>query len=160
MYKNERGFTLIELLVVVLIIGILSAIALPQYTKAVEKTRLSEATQNVAHLQQAIDIYLLANGYPTNTVSFLGTASNGKDLLDIDVTTGMECFSGYCKIQNFNYSSFCNSSTCHITVDHGDYDLFVWKDKGAEWKKGCDYTEEKEYLCMGLESQGYFRAAC
>ena len=41
--KNNKGFTLIEIMVTVLIIGILAAIALPQYNKSVERSRFAEA---------------------------------------------------------------------------------------------------------------------
>ena len=59
---NKKAFTLIELLVVVLIIGILAAIAIPQYQKAVLKSQLHRGISLVESLYQADQAYALAHG--------------------------------------------------------------------------------------------------
>ena len=72
---NKQAFTLIELLVVVLIIGILAAIALPQYEKAVTKSRFAEAFTNLKTLADAVKVCEMENGkvdYENNrTCSYL-----------------------------------------------------------------------------------------
>ena len=74
---RSAGFTLIELLVVVLIIGILAAIAVPQYFKVVEKGKFSESMQWISGLKGAQERYLAKNGsYSTST---------GSNVLDVNL---------------------------------------------------------------------------
>ena len=67
---NKKGFTLIELLVVVLIIGILAAMAMPAYFKAVERARAAEADTMIGTVVNAQQRYKMKTGnYAANWTS-------------------------------------------------------------------------------------------
>ena len=82
--KNNQAFTLIELLVVVLIIGILAAVALPQYQRAIDKSRFMTYIQVLHGIKRAQETYYLANGF---------YAPSLKEL-DVDYTAGCTSANG------------------------------------------------------------------
>ena len=162
----KRGFTLIELLVVVLIIGILAAVAVPQYQKAVEKARTTEAIVIINSIQKAMDLYLLENnGGSFESITFLGTGGSGK--LTIDLENILDCSaSSNCHNNTFVYEAECEEeeegdSECHIwayrRID-GDpakpelYELFTDRRKaGGRWTKvRCAYSNSKYPYAVSL----------
>ena len=89
-----RGFTLIELLVVVLIIGILAAIAIPQYEKTVNKSRVARWFPMGRAIATAMDSYYLANNgtYPTSFDELDAFPAGGTDFYGEPYKTGSSIF--------------------------------------------------------------------
>ncbi|WP_428897892.1 type IV pilus assembly protein PilE [Parelusimicrobium proximum] len=145
MRNNKKGFTLIELLVVVLIIAILAAVALPQYTKAVEKSRATEALLNVKAISDAANrTYLIADSYAS--LSGITGAAN-MTMLDVQPpTTG-----------KFTYAfGTCDATTCPVTATRSvattakNYYIFTYNlSSGGIGTRTCTSANDTA-LCQGM----------
>lgn len=124
---KNAGFTLIELLVVVLIVGILSAVAMPQYQKAVEKSRAAEALLNLRTVLNGMNLYQMANGNVSRSLDDLPLQAPGErvdertrrtayftyDIRNFDnphlgyeaVATRRNCTGGVCNYYIYRYSN-------------------------------------------------------
>ena len=156
----KKGFTLIELLVVVLIIGILSAVALPKYNAAVLKTRATEVSTNLSAIEKAFDMHFLQDGVP------LDDSSDFSELMqygDITLSGGTWNSSGSTfATKNFTYSlNWC------LGNDGRNYDCFFYITQTGKSLANEDFrisfhlktnSKDREYSCTWKTQAG--KATC
>ncbi len=144
---NNKGYTLMEVLVTVLLIGILSAIALPQYTKIVERQKGSEIIQVLAALGQSQERYFAVNEVYAKDFKFLDA-----DITDIN--TGRLATSATLFTKNFKIelSSENSEAEAKITATRSGGQSYKIERKNSTGKICCgnDNTVDSD-ICDVLD---------
>lgn len=153
--KNKNGFTLIELLVVVLIIGILAAIALPQYRISVTKAKVASILPMMSHIRDSFIEWKLRNdNYGKNP----GPGCASIFDLGISCPDGWEC-SSVGEMENDDWYCFPNEECSgYVYCDSKKYNFIIMMiqsdDEGFEEARGnlCCFAgnDEGDRICKSL----------
>ena len=138
----NQGFTLLELLVVVLIIGILAAIALPQYKLAVAKSKFAEVLLLTNNIKQQQEVFYLSNGYYATNC----------EVLNPELPSG-----GYITEDREYIELNKGSENIKITCSNGGNTRVGMLSPNANFELQLDNAERKNAL-QGTTYKGFCRA--
>ena len=123
MMKAKSGFTLVEILIVVVILGILAAIVIPQFTEASSEAKLSSMVTDLQSVRSQIELYKIqhndnlpgvANGTHLATADFVASLTGKTNIFGVAVpiTTTTDCYGPY--LQKIPTNQFVNSDVVGI----------------------------------------------
>ena len=142
---NKKGFTLIELLVVVLIIGILAAVALPQYFKAVEKSRATEALSVLGTIAAAEERYRLASSANAYTADF-----DNFDVSFTDESTGKDATGASYSTKNFTITLDAAKGSVKAERKGGEAGSYYITREFRSGRIICTDTDKSKGICNSL----------
>ena len=152
----KQGFTLTELLIVVFIVGMLAAIALPQYSKSVERSRTTEALSNGRILADSMNRAVLLDPH---------ALPNNKNRLDVKIGGGTWNQDGNVySTKDFRYD-ISNGSYLLIERNAGGnilYRMYLYNryNPADAGKAECKYSNDLgKFVCDLLGEQGYLVSA-
>lgn len=141
-WRKKQGFTLIELLVVVLIIGVLAAMALPQYRVAVGMSRASTMYAFMRGVDQAQQAFYMANNRYATTF----------DSLSVGIPPG------FTKTDEKRITK--GRMACHIMTAHGNAEISIKCTEGITGVVLEKYHNQNYYLCWASTNNELNKQIC
>lgn len=141
-WRKKQGFTLIELLVVVLIIGVLAAMALPQYRVAVGMSRASTMYAFMRGVDQAQQAFYMANNRYATTF----------DSLSVGIPPG------FTKTDEKTITK--RHMACHIMTAHGNAEISIKCTEGITGVVLEKYHNQNYYLCWAGTNKELNKQIC
>lgn len=151
-HSHNAGFTLVEILIVVVILGILSAIVIPQFTSASDTAKANALTTQLQTIRSQLELYRVQHNdvYPTLTQLSDWSVMTEKTNAD-GTTTGTPQFGPY--LQKAPVNSFNNLSNCAATASTSTgWQYVVSSDKSSYTIKGILTTAQ--IAASGLSTDG------
>ena len=162
--KARSGFTLVEILIVVVILGILAAIVIPQFTEASTEAKTSSLVTDLQSMRSQIELYKVqhndnlpgvVNGTHTGAAGLVNSLigktdifGNGYDLTDLVSATGDPLYGPY--MQKVPTNQFVDSDAIGIgaadppaVVNDGTQGWYFNTDTGRIWA-----TDSAEHLLL------------
>ena len=126
---RKSGFTLVEIMVVVVIIGLIAALVIPNIGGRTKQAQVSSAKTQIASFEQALDLYMLDNGfYPTTDQGLRALV----EIPTISPEPNNYPKGGYLKKKSVPKDPWGNEYGYRSPGEHGDYDIFSLGPDGKE----------------------------